>query len=280
MAFIPISEEQFLKAAAPAAAAYDEEEEKKSKKKLYDELSQIKPETENITEYTPPTDTEIEEAAALQAEEKIGGQIEKYLSGAAAAEEKLLAKKSAAEDKVQSALEKAGENYQKDIKKADSSAIKKGIARSSIIEGIKDGIDKDYIKGVTAAEKGLLDIVDEIEKSLSALEGEKKAALDNFDLSKGLEIQKNIEKLQTERDKNIKAAEKESQAAQKNQADFLNDLKSPELKQRAEAVLKFYEGTDTAADLKDFANDKELKNYLGVYYDIVYSVLTTRNRNR
>ena len=260
------------------------------KKSLYDSLDKINDDYEktdvrsyngtvipklNEKTYDAPTDEEIIKTAT---EEEKANTARKKQAAEAVAE-----KKEAALD-----LQKAGyENYAKESEKrisdsyeaaknnASDEAIKRGIARSSIIsEQLKD-FDEAKIKDVENAYATAREKIAEADEKIGSLTEELSKAVASYDMEEAVKINERINALKEERTKKQNEVTEYNNALKEKRAKTLSSLglsgmdlveeKSDEYiaaqNEKLQALYKYYR---KAANKKEFLQDAErIRKYVG-----------------
>lgn len=232
-------------------------------------------------EYDPPTDEELKTAAENELALKHSQQIDKVTDNIAKAYQKLESKK---EDEVQKTEQKDKKNddvYQSQIKNAEKNAIKKGFARSSIIEEQKKELNSARVNNKQDIYNTLNAKLNEIESELFSLEEQKQKALDTFQLEHAANIEKKINDLKKERDKKIEDTIKyNNQMTEKEKKYFSSAEGAAQMvdiyEQKLAAAKKYYDTLSKQDALNDFIANEDMKKHLGAYYAYMLNYLNNR----
>lgn len=236
-------------------------------------------------EYDAPTNKEIQDAAKNELlssynEEKnnIIGSIKKTYS---ALEEE---KGSISSDyAVQS---NAIDDYYGERKKqAESDALKRGLARSSIITNKIEEFDKGKISDKTSLEQDTQKQIISLDSKINSLENEKASALGSYEISYAAELSGKIKELENERDEKLQEVtkynntvlEKEKEYADKTENE--NSIKYTQTFKQEEklaASKKYYDTLSKEQALQEFLQDASMKTHLGTYYNYMLNYLNNR----
>ncbi len=206
-------------------------------------------------DYDTTSDDELY-AAALK------GLSEKYTLKSEALSEESEQKKRALEQKKEQIGEQSIKDnaeiesrYDAAKEQAGEDAIKRGIARSSIITEILKGYDKQKLSAVDESNATLKKQIAEIDDEISSLSQKLNASIRQFDMEKAIEANEKLEKLKTARD------QKNAEVAKYN-----NELN--------ETLLKYGDEIRSAAAEKYQKQGDEYKNDIVVALLDYYSKLT------
>lgn len=273
------------------------------------DLDKLFPESLGLekVEHVPETDEELSaraEADVNAEKDKESGKLERGY----AAEESALGKRAReAESDYLSARDELGELYDELVREAGRDAIRRGVARGSILSSEKQAISADRSRAEAANRSAYDADIAEISSSLQALRREQDAAFEELDLKYAAELEERIAELKKERDETAqKYAEYNNEVAQKEQsyavkreediAEFLKDREKERLEReeeirreeaahgytgekqenyakRYDIAFEFYSSLspDIAADA--LAASPSMKYYLGNYYDKLMTAL-------
>lgn len=268
----------------------DKNADSAEKKSLYDSLDKINadyektdvrsyngtvlPKYEEKT-YDAPTDEEI---AAVAAEQERPITEKKKQAAQALAEEKkaaLNAKKEEYADDAKESEKRISAAYETAKTNAENQAIKRGIARSSIIsEQLKD-FDEAKIKDVESAQKTAREKIAEADEKIGNLTEELREAVASYDIEEAVKINERINALKEERTKKQNEVTEYNNALKEKRAKTLTSLglsgmdisdeNSDEYiaakNAKLQALYKYY---GKAENKKDFLRDAErIKKYVG-----------------
>lgn len=206
--------------------------------------------------YTPLTDDEIRQyAAAALAEYKLAGakQIKDSAERNAA---DLAASKSGLETAAQKKQQEIDAVYDSAKQSSSNDALKRGLARSSIIINKLGALENGKAQAKTDTAQSLFDGIAEIDGKLNRLETEKLDALDEFDIVYAAKLSQEIQKLNEERQKRMDDVIK-----------YNNELKAAEAKYGLD-----YAKTDSALDQDAYSRNAEIaeKDLLSKMQQSVY----------
>ncbi|MBO4554969.1 MAG: hypothetical protein J5713_04230 [Clostridia bacterium] len=293
-------------------AAYKSKNQKKTEE--YD-LDALFPKDSGLKEidYNAKTDDEIRDSALKEADYKKAvdkNSIEsKYASAVSALDEG----KRSADKNLQESYKKLQDVYDELRRNAENDAIKRGVARSSIITS-KLG-DLDYAKMLSAGEveSAYNAKMNDIESKLKSLEKDKDVAMSELDLKYAEQVDKRIDELKAERDdlvlkyekynntvreKNDKyakqreeniakflkekeeeqAADEKAQAAYEKQNGYSGE-KLEEYQNRYNLAYDFYTSLSPDIAVDALKSAPNMKYYLGLYYDKLLYALKARAKS-
>ena len=206
--------------------------------------------------YTPLTDEEIRQYALDNlAEYKLAGakQINDSASRSAA---DLAASKTGLEAAAQKKQQDIDALYEAAKKDSSNDALRRGLARSSIIINKLNALESGKAQAKTDVVQSLFDNITQIDGKLNELETKRLDALDEFDIVYAAKLGKEIEKLKEER-----------QSRMDDVIKYNNALKSEEAKYGLD-----YAKTDSALDKDAFNRNAEVaeKDLLAKIQQTVY----------
>lgn len=270
-----------------------------------EELEKLFPSDSGYSEkvYTPQTDEEIEKAA----KEKVAylEQVEKN-NTESKYQTNLAAQQNTAkelEDNRTSSYQKLQQVYEALKQDAENDALKRGMARSSIITNKISDLGNSVIEGTATIEKSYNEKLGDINGKINTLNAELENALMELDLKYASQLTSEISSLKTERDNMVSSVAKEN--AESKQKDAAYQLKresemSDYVKAQEAAIAKAEkEGGYTGEKLDNYTKryniaadyylslspdiaaaaleaSPSMKYYLGNYYDQLLSLLQTR----
>lgn len=260
------------------------------KKSLYDSLDKINDDYEktdvrsyngtvipklNEKTYDAPTDEEIIKTAT---EEEKANTARKKQAAEAVAEEKKAAldlQKAGYENYAKESEKRISNSYETAKNNASDEAIKRGIARSSIIsEQLKD-FDEAKIKDVENAYVTAREKIAEADEKIGSLTEELSKAVASYDMEEAVKINERINALKEERTKKQNEVTEYNNALKEKRAKTLSSLglsgmdlveeKSDEYiaaqNEKLQALYKYYR---KAANKKEFLQDAErIRKYVG-----------------
>lgn len=260
------------------------------KKSLYDSLDKINDDYEktdvrsyngtvipklNEKTYDAPTDEEIIKTAT---EEEKANTARKKQAAEAVAEEKKAAldlQKAGYENYAKESEKRISDSYEAAKNNASDEAIKRGIARSSIIsEQLKD-FDEAKIKDVENAYATAREKIAEADEKIGNLTEELSKAVASYDMEEAVKINERINSLKEERTKKQNEVTEYNNALKEKRAKTLSSLglsgmdlveeKSDEYiaaqNEKLQALYKYYR---KASNKKEFLQDAErIRKYVG-----------------
>lgn len=260
------------------------------KKSLYDSLDKINDDYEktdvrsyngtvipklNEKTYDAPTDEEIIKTAT---DEEKANTARKKQAAEAVAEEKKAAldlQKAGYENYAKESEKRISDSYEAAKNNASDEAIKRGIARSSIIsEQLKD-FDEAKIKDVENAYATAREKIAEADEKIGSLTEELSKAVASYDMEEAVKINERINSLKEERTKKQNEVTEYNNALKEKRAKTLSSLglsgmdlveeKSDEYiaaqNEKLQALYKYYR---KAANKKEFLQDAErIRKYVG-----------------
>ena len=276
-------------------------EENEKKKKAFKEIEAIHNEYKDKTladtgkldlkrlEYVAPSDDEL----YSEAERSLA---DKYAQKRAAASSDAVKKKKTLSDALEEAIKTAeadkkavDENYGKKSSDVENSAIKRGLARSSIAQGAINDLamagaaKKQEIDDRTSEKKASLS------EQLSAIESELQSVLSGLDESEKKEVEDAFSKLKKASEERAEEVEKYNNSVQEKEKNFalktfdaptqerLAEIQEEYERKKLKIALDYYLSIeDKAAAFDEFLGDGEMKEYLGTYYDYVSNILRNR----
>ncbi|MBO7214905.1 MAG: hypothetical protein J6V66_05360 [Clostridia bacterium] len=222
-------------------------------------------------EYKPLTEEEIKEKAKEGVEEKYALKKSALDTELQKSTENLTAKSDEITKDYEEKKKSLENAYTALENKMGNEAIKRGIARSSIIaEQIKSlGVEK--IKDVLAIDDALASELKQNSNKIESLKNDYSVAVSNLDIEKALEINENIAKITKEQEEKIEEALKYNNTVKRQQAE-LDSSESKQLSRLEEAqiesqILKasinYFLSLPKEERLEAFDNDEEILQLLG-----------------
>ena len=239
--------------------------------------------------YEAPTDDELLAEARRSLENKYSSAKKSAEENAKGKKEKLSELISSAEKDLESKKAALDENYAEAKREAENSALKRGIARSSIAHNSVVGLaraladKKSLSEDETAKEREKLNaqmklVDDALASTLGELDdAQEKAVADAFGKLKKESEDKALEALKY----NNSLEEKEKNFANKTYGvrtqEELDKIKKEYDAKKLSVALDYYLSIgDKAKAFTEFAEDEEMKDLLGEYYDYALAILKNR----
>ena len=177
--------------------------------------------------------------------------------------------------------------YSQRKSEAEKDALKRGLARSSIITGKIETFDANRINDKVKLESEAVNSISKIDQNITSLENEKNLALENFNISLAAELLNKINELKVDRANKINEtlkynndiAEKEAKYQKDKETTLFdmekarkNDVSNEKLldylySEKAKIVKDFYDNFAPAEALRQLGEDSSLKEQLGGYYN-------------
>ena len=244
-------------------------------------------------EYEAPSDDELLKEAQRSLADKYAAK-RSAASTDAENKRRSLAEAVAEASKTAAAEKKAvDDNYGKALSEIENSAIKRGIARSSIAQGAVN-----ELAGDTAAKKQEIDEKAnakkaDISEKISSLEDELKNVLSGLDESEQKEIEEAFSKLRKASEDKAEEVRKYNNSLEEKEKNYalktfdaptserLAEIKDDYDRKKLKIALDYYLAIeDKAAALDEFLGDEMMREYLGDYYDYMSNILRNRAAKR
>lgn len=212
--------------------------------------------------------------------------------------------KSQAQNNFAASESKINSYYDASVTAAENQALKRGLARSSIIIGQLDGIEKSRASELSSSAANLAKTLSDIDANLNSLEAKRNSALESLDLEYASEVQTEIEKAVSDLNKKkqevidfnnkVKQLEgeyglkKEKQKASIKQAENEFRLKNgmdvdagydDATRTKMMYCLEYLNGMKRADALKKLTSDNMFAYYLGNAWLDVYNMQAARPLN-
>lgn len=212
--------------------------------------------------------------------------------------------KSQAQNNFAASESKINSYYDASVTAAENQALKRGLARSSIIIGQLDGIEKSRASDLSSSAANLAKTLSDIDANLNSLEAKRNSALESLDLEYASEVQTEIEKAVSDLNKKkqevidfnnkVKQLEgeyglkKEKQKASIKQAENEFRLKNgmdvdagydDATRTKMMYCLEYLNGMKRADALKKLTSDNMFAYYLGNAWLDVYNMQAARPLN-
>ena len=264
-------------------------------------------------EYVPRTDEDIIASAGKEVDYKKAKDKNKLESDYESNLSALDKSKQQADKSLKERYKDLENVYNELRQKAENDAIKRGVARSSIILSKLGDLDEAKMLSAGEIESAYQDTIGNINTKINLLENDKNRALDELDLKYADELAKNIADLKAERDDivgkyekyNNQIREKQTKFEEQRQSNIEKFLKEKDAEQKeAEKAQEEYEKTHgySGEKLTEYQNRYNLaydfymslspdiavnalksatnmQYYLGNYYDKLLSALKSRAAN-
>ena len=267
---LKVTIQDFLDSLSKTAEKVKEEKEENEKKKALEaELDEIEKAYQNspymtfnnkkvgkVTElkYEPMSDEEIEETAKTEAENEKKEKEKKLKS---VAEEKISAlgeSKNYIKENLDGATAKISEETEKAKTSAENQALKRGIARSSIVAEELAGLDDASLKALGEVYKKANADLAKADEKIATLKAELSSALDELDGETAVKINEKIKSLKSERDKKAEEVTKYNNALREQTAKEMNSVAKYTGEKNSEEYIK--------------ANGDKLKKLYSYYYSL------------
>lgn len=200
--------------------------------------------------------------------------------------ESQLAKKKSADEQFKTLADSLEEQYGKRKTAAENDALRRGLARSSVIVKSIEEFDKQKISGVLELEQNMLNLVGEADRRIEELEQERENALKNYELTHAAQVQAKIYELTQQRDKQMEDIIKYNNTIQEKEVKHMASTTSAQdeklntylmQEEKVSALKEYYNGMDKNAAIADLTSDSALKEHLGSYYNYMLNYLINKN---
>ncbi len=211
--------------------------------------------------YTAPSDEFLKiNAENALADYRASG--EKAIRDNSAESAKTLASQRDAYEKGRDADRTAlNEQYDRSAHAIDNDAIKRGLARSSIVSVNKGELENQYLKlnAEIAAEYGKK--ISDIDAEIAAIDGKLKTALNDFNLSYATKLNEKLAELRSERDKRVQEVVKFNNDVRAKQADLDGERAKTESDLYSAAIKQ----EQSSQDLDSLSPENRDKIFQAVY---------------
>lgn len=271
-------------------AVITSESSSKSKKDFLSEMEKLDNMLQGVKEdyllekieYQPLSDEEITKMATDDAENKYALKSEELKKQTAQKRNDLVNKNEIVKNSGEAKKSEISKAYDELGEKVESNAIKRGIARSSIIAEQLKSLDVEKIKDFLSVDNAVATQIKENNDKIEALESEYKSAVSNLNVNKAIEIKEQIEKYKEKQNQKIEEVIKYNNSLideqlKINEKVAKNPLTGDEAKevkrQMVSVALEYYLSLPKEERLSEFNKDFEIKNMLGEYEDFVQKYL-------
>ncbi len=239
------------------------------------------PESLNLqkVEFEEKTDDELSELAKNSLASKYNTKKQSTNDSFEKQIDNLLKQSEENKKQAESQKESVNEIFDNSIKETENQALKRGLARSSVIIGQVANLEGSRANELANILKDINDNLTYTENKISELENEKERALDDLDIEYAMELNEKIQSVKDDYNKQKQQAIEFNNNVEKLEAEYklkLDDQKLQRQKQTTELKDKY--GVDYAKEqIKD--NQYEyMKNYVDSI-DKDYAIdLLTRNK--
>ncbi|NLZ25421.1 MAG: hypothetical protein GX891_03070 [Clostridiales bacterium] len=208
--------------------------------KQMQKVAELFPETLGLEkkQYQPKSDEELRAQAEAELKSSLEENKQKIIADILSRQESLDESANKLKGEKEEGLKQIEELYDNLKKKAQNEALKRGLARSSIIMGQISDYDEKGMKNMAEIEAKYIEAINGINKEISKLEADKEIALGNLDLKYASDLAKRIAELEKEREQTILQYEKyNSEIAEKERKYLLS---------RDEEIAKYLKGKEAA----------------------------------
>jgi len=232
--------------------------------------------------------------------DKYNNEREKTESSFKSKVDELLGAMDSAKQKNKETEKKLNEYYDNSIKETENQALRRGLARSSIIIGQISNLEGSRANELANALSNLESSLSDSEKKIGELNSSLESALDSLDIEEAEKIQEQIGKLKESYEKEKQEAIKFNNNVLKLEAEYKKDLEKQkqemqkedlalkdkygvsylerEMKQKQFDYLKNYLDTlDKNYALNLLLTNKEFKNVLAENYSTMYKYLNSKD---
>lgn len=281
---------------------YTTEQSEKKRKEIFDKLNELeqayRSETKGKVEkplqlerltYERPADDELYEKAKASIEKKYGAARKNAED--AAGKKKLSLSETIAELEKQREKDKASIDaaYDSAADKVSADAVKRGVQRSSIATNRIAELEKEKLADKSIIDQNSKSKADNIRKQIEELSAQLEETLKASKNEEETAREAEFERLKKESDDKAEAVKKynnsleekevkyNSSAAKTPTDDELAKIKKSYDIKKVGAVIDYYMSFDDKAEaMRDFLSDPAFEEYLGDYYNYVFTVLKNR----
>lgn len=245
--------------------------------------------------FEPAGEDELRKRAEDKLEEDFRKQLAEIEKEYAAKRESYEREREEAKEEGERLGRELEENYAGAKRSLEDSALKRGLARSSVVMNQLSGLERAAAEGRNAIASQTAETVAELGRRIDALEGERRQAAAEQNDAYVRELDREIASMKEEQDKrlaetvkyNNTVAEKESEYALERElkraellADRLGagaeDAQRRKAYEKAKAVRDFLDGMSREAALAYLTGDEEVKRAAGDYYSYLYNYVMLR----
>ncbi|MBO7525831.1 MAG: hypothetical protein J6T42_03425 [Clostridia bacterium] len=239
--------------------------------------------------YDEPSDDELMEKAKRSVADRFDKKQTSARAGAETKKKTLseaLAELTRDVDKQKLDAESA---YGRARTETENSALKRGVARSSMAQNAVNEVIKALADKLTLIDDAAKTRADKINSDSAAVDDELKNELEKISDERSIAELDAFDKLKKESDDKRKETIKYNNSLEEKQKELelksydpksqqeLAEIKRDYEKKQLVAALDYYLSLpDPAAALKEFTDDGKMKDYLGYYYDYMFNILKHR----
>ena len=234
-------------------------------------------------EYTPLTDEEINKLAESGVDKKYEIKIESLEDSLNKAIENVNLNNQKLKDESLSKKSAIDELYDEASKNVENNALKRGIARSSIVSEQLKSLDVSKIKDLLSVDDKLANDLKENALKIDSLQDEYQKAVKTLNIEKVLEIDDNIKKLKKEQEDKITEVLKYNNTIKKQQMEMDKAVEKPTQEEQDEikkqmfnVALNYYMSIPKEQALKEFDEDENVRKSLGSYAEAIKNYLKAR----
>lgn len=193
-------------------------------------------------QYEGASDEEIQLSAEKAAEDAYQKSLQSINSKNEQDAEKIQSFKTSLSNTLENRLLSIDSDYDDAKKSVENQAIRRGLARSSIIMGQIQAFDESRLSTKHAEEKSYAEAITDLENKLYDLEAGKAAAIEALDIDKLNSITEQIQKLTKERDDKLTEVLKYNNTVSEKEAKYKKDLDIEKLNLQTQALKNLTSG--------------------------------------
>ncbi len=171
-------------------------------------------------EASKPSDEEIESTAKQSLNDYYNSGVANLKSSAEEESANLNNKIASETESATKQKESVSASYEQAKKEAENEAIKRGLARSSIIMKQLENYDTAKLNKISEIDKGLASTLTDLNDQISSLQTKLNESLNNFDLSYAVKLQDKINSLKQEAEEKYLEAVKYNNQLAETEAEF------------------------------------------------------------
>lgn len=254
--------------------------------KLNDKLNQNQQKSELVEmEYTPLTEEEIKEKATDGLDEKYQLKADELQDTLNSQKQSLEQSEKLARELADSKKQTITEEYLNFEKQLESSAIKRGIARSSIVQEQLKELGVQKIKDLLLVDDEVANKLKENSDKLSEYEKEYEKAVKSLDVEKAIEVKEKIDKITEKQNQKIEEVLKYNNTLKKQQVELDAMIKENSISEEEktkinmeifEKAYAYYMSLPREEALKQIKSDTEIRSLLGSNYDLLIKYLNNK----
>lgn len=170
--------------------------------------------------YTPPSDEYLAKRAQADLEDYRRTETAAIRENSASNAAQLSAKRDALETDRDSDISALDASYRKAVRAADSDAVKRGLARSSVAAVNRGELEKEYLAKNADIAVSYGKRISQLDEDIASVDGKLRSALNDFNLTYATKLNQKLSELKSERDDKIERITKFNNSVREKQAEL------------------------------------------------------------